>query len=270
MNEKKISICWFRQDLRLHDNPALVRAVENGTILPIYIYDDVNAGDYDLGAATKWWLHHALSDLNHNLNNSLSFYKDNPIDVLKRLAERYDVSGVYWNRCYEPWQIKRDSEIKTYLSQQGIDVQSFNGSLLWEPWTINKDDGTPYKVFTPYYRKGCLKAPPPREPLPKPDLSDVTFDENDSCSLESLSLLPKIAWDNEMTESWSIGENHAKSCLEMFIANGLDNYKEGRNIPAKPYVSRMSPYLRFGHISPNQVWYRICETGENKKCRSLL
>ncbi|MDA8773707.1 DNA photolyase family protein [Chlamydiia bacterium] len=261
--KKKVSICWFRQDLRLHDNPALVRAVENGTVLPIYIYDDVNAEDYDLGAASKWWLHHALSDLNSSLNNKISFYKNNPLDVLKRLISRFDVSGVYWNRCYEPWQIKRDSEIKTYLSEKGIDAQSFNGLLLWEPWNINKDDGTPYKVFTPYYRKGCLKAPSPRQPLPKPDLSAIAFDESDSCTIDSLSLLPDIAWDKEMIEFWSIGESHAKSCLEMFIAHGLGNYKEGRNIPAKPYVSRMSPYLRFGHISPNQIWYRIRETGEN-------
>ena len=80
---------------------------------------------------------------------------------------------IVWNRCYEPWRIARDTAIKTELVKQGLHVESHNGSLLWEPWDVTKADGTPYRVFTPFFRRGCLGASPPRVPLPAPDQLDL-------------------------------------------------------------------------------------------------
>jgi len=261
---QKPAIHWFRQDLRLSDNPALTRAARHGRVLPIYILDDENAKEYAMGGASRWWLHHSLTALNKSLDGGLSVYRGNPKDILDDISTRFDVEAVYWNRCYEPWRIARDTQIKQHLKNKGIDVHTSNGSLLWEPWTIEKDDGTPYKVFTPFYRRGCLKAQAPREPLPKPDGVDCLLDHRGRTSIDMLGLLPKIDWDSRLAPHWRIGEEGADKRFEAFIDRGLAFYKDGRNIPAKPHVSRLSPYLHFGEISPNQLWHGLRNIGDDK------
>ena len=159
-----VNILWFRQDLRLSDNPALLAAIAgNATILPIYILDDENAQKWGMGGASRWWLHKSLEALNVSLSGNLCFFKGKAEDIISSLIHEKNVTGVYWNRCYEPWRIKRDKRIKASLMKQNILVKSYNGSLLFEPPNIKKDDGTPYKVFTPFYKKGCLvNGLPPR------------------------------------------------------------------------------------------------------------
>jgi deoxyribodipyrimidine photo-lyase len=258
------AIFWFRQDLRLSDNPALVAASQHENFLPIYILDDDNAGEFVMGAASRCWLHHSLKSLNNSLHKKLSLYRGNPIDILMDIINRFDVKAVYWNRCYEPWCKDRDVKIKEQLKTRGIAVQSYNASLLWEPWTVKKNDGTPYKVFTPFYRKGCLGTSEPREPIPVPEKMQCTYDEIHSLHLEQLELLPGIRWDKQLESHWTIGEEGAQTRLQQFIDEGLRNYKEGRNLPDKPYVSRLSPYLHFGEISPNQLWYSVRDLAHDK------
>ena len=110
--KRLISIHWFRQDLRLSDNPALSEAIESGDILPIYILDDINSNDNKMGEASRWWLHHSLSNLNKKLGGKISFYNGDPKEIFNKLSEQYDVKSIYWNRCYEPWRIKRDKDLK--------------------------------------------------------------------------------------------------------------------------------------------------------------
>lgn len=240
----------------MSDNPALTSAVQAGDVLPIYILDDDNAGMHALGGASRWWLHHSLTALNTSLGGNLSVYRGDPAIILNEIIVRHDVSGVYWNRCYEPWRTMRDAAIKASLKAKGIEAHSSNGSLLWEPWQVQKGDGTPYKVFTPFYRKGCLNVAPPREPIPAPQGSYV-YDAAGSVMLEKLDLLPGISWDKPLEKCWKIGEAAALQCFETFIDEGITDYKEGRNFPSKPFVSRLSPYLHFGEISPNQLWYGL-------------
>ncbi len=253
----KVAIHWFRQDLRLSDNPALKHAAMHDTVLPIYILDDINAAENAMGAASRFWLHHSLRSLNTSLKNKLSLYCGNPIDILNDLISRFDVTTVYWNRCYEPWRIDRDAKIKAHLKEKNIAVKSTNGALLWEPWEIKNKSGSPYKVFTPFYKKGCLQAADPREPIAPPENAHYLHDTKKSLELDGLALLPKIRWDRQMEPYWTIGEAGANTRFEAFIEEGLQDYKEGRNIPSKPYVSRLSPYLHFGEISPNQLWHTI-------------
>jgi deoxyribodipyrimidine photo-lyase len=253
----KVAIHWFRQDLRLSDNPALKRASQHDNVLPIYILDDINAAENRMGAASRLWLHHSLQSLNKSLDNALSIYCGDPIDILDDIIARFNVTTVYWNRCYEPWRINRDKTIKAHLKEKNIVVESTNGSLLWEPWEIENKSGSPYKVFTPFYRKGCLLAAPPREPIPTPQNVHYSHDTKKSLTVDNLALLPKIHWDQELVSRWDIGEAGANARFEQFIEEGLQDYKEGRNIPSKPYVSRISPYLHFGEISPNQLWYTV-------------
>jgi len=252
---------WFRQDLRLADNPALVDACGRGEIIPIYILDDENADSWKIGGASRWWLHHALEDLNRSLNQGLQLYKGEASAILSVLAHQTGAEAIVWNRCYEPWRIVRDANIKSALKGQGLDVQSFNGSLLWEPWQVLKKDSTPYKVFTPYYRRGCLSAVAPRQPIPIPKSINISKTSNHSLRLEDLNLLPKINWDGEMNARWDISEAAAHTRLDEFVMDDLQDYREGRNFPNKPNVSRLSPYLHFGQISPNIAWYRASEAG---------
>ena len=139
-----VSLYWFRQDLRLVDNPALSAAAEAGAVLPVYILDDDRAGDHKMGSASRWWLHYSLQSLNDTLDGKLLVLKGDPVRHLAALATASGAKKLYWNRCYEPWRIARDKAIKMELGNQGLHVESHNGSLLWEPWDVTKADGTPY------------------------------------------------------------------------------------------------------------------------------
>ena len=254
--KKGTAIHWFRQDLRLSDNPALDSAAQYETLIPIYILDEVNSGEFKMGAASKWWLHQSLTKLNESLDGKLLVYQGNPHEILNKLIEEQEVSYVTWNRCYEPWRIDRDKEIKRNFEDKNINVESFSASLLWEPWTISKDDGTPYRVFTPFYKKGCLNSEEPRLPAGKVGLSNLYSEDLSSDSITDLNLLPTIKWYKSFEEEWNPGEIGAEQNLNSFLDSGLLNYKEGRNFPSQEFVSRLSPHLHFGEISPNEVWYR--------------
>jgi len=252
---KGIAIHWFRQDLRITDNPSLETAAEFDAVLPIYILDDENSQEFKMGSASRWWLHNSLQSLNESLDGKLSIYSQNPEIVIQELLKKYEVKAVFWNRCYEPWRIDRDIDIKAYLDDKNIENKSFNSHLLWEPWEISKDDGTPYRVFTPYYKKGCLNAEEPR--LPSKNLNiDTIFYDQDCEQIDTLDLLPRINWYSQIQEAWKPGEEGAQKRLDQFLEEGLLDYKEGRNFPFKENVSRLSPHLHFGEISPNEVWYQ--------------
>ena len=164
------AIFWFRQDLRINDNPGLIKSLQHANVLPVYILDDLNSGEFKMGAASRWWLHNSLISLKTSLKNNLSLYIGDPFEILKELSIRFDIDSIFWNRSYEPWRIKRDKMIKSKFLDEGINIETFNASLLWEPWDILKSDGTPYKVFTPFFKRGCLNAPEPRKPLAAPKL----------------------------------------------------------------------------------------------------
>ncbi|MEX1266085.1 MAG: deoxyribodipyrimidine photo-lyase, partial [Woeseia sp.] len=250
------AIVWFRQDLRLADNPALAAAVATGApILPVYILDDDNAADWRMGAASRWWLHRSLTSLNVSLDGALHVLRGKADEVLPELAASVDASGVFWNRCYEPWRIARDKHIKSVLAADDRPVRSSNGSLLFEPATVTKDDGTPYKVFTPFYRNGCLKGTAgPRALVDTPRHYRLHRVENGK-GIDNLALLPPIRWYDTIADRWSPGEKGAHDRLAAFLGHGIANYKEGRNRPDQSFVSRLSPHLHFGELSPHQAWH---------------
>jgi deoxyribodipyrimidine photo-lyase len=258
----KRSICWFRQDLRVHDNPALMAAAEGGEVLPVFILDDENAGKWKCGGAARLWLHHSLTSLNQSLDGKLSIYKGRAEDIIPRLCRDHQITQVFWNRCYEPWRIERDKKIRTRLQEQSVDAQSFNGSLLWEPWQILKKDGTPYKVFTPFYKSARTSThAAPAVPLPAPVNLSLIHDDSASLTIDDLELRPDHPWCEKVEHHWRIGENNAQEVLEEFIEKKIDKYSQGRDFPAQKGTSRLSPHLHFGEISPRQVWERVNGAG---------
>ncbi len=251
-------LLWFRQDLRLHDNPALIAAHQSGLkIVPVYILDDDAAGEWQMGGASRWWLHHSLKALDQSLKGTLVVRAGNAEKALADLARVHDAKAIYWNRCYEPWRIARDKRIKDSFIKQGLEVESFNSALLWEPWDVLKADKTPSKVFTPFFKRGCLGAPAPAAPRKKP--KDLNLKSRDAdLNLEQLRLLPRKPeprWDHKMEAYWAIGERAAQSRLKDFLDEDVSGYQDGRNYPARRNVSRLSPHLHWGEISPRQVWH---------------
>lgn len=253
MTDTPCALLWFRQDLRLADNPALLAAIKTGLpILPVYILDDENAGAWKMGGAARVWLHHSLIKLNESLNGQLLILKGKADNIVPALCQNHTIKSVHWNRCYEPWRMTRDKKIKSDLKDKGIKVETECASLIWEPWTILKDDGTPYKVFTPFYRKGCLPKGDIRLPLPAPQ--NIPLYQHNKKS-DNLNLIPALPWAQSIISDWVIGEVGAYNQLQKFLETGLADYKNGRDVPSKRAVSRLSPYLHHGEISPYQIWH---------------
>jgi len=250
---------WFRQDLRLNDNPALLRAIETGPVLPLYILDE--SCEWPLGAASRWWLHHSLKSLNESLQGKLWILRGDAAALLPKFADEQAASHVFWNRCYEPWRVDRDSALKKSLIAEGVSASSHNGSLIWEPWENLKNDGTPYKIFTPFY-KYAISSKPPAEPLPaiSGDFAIETCSQADT-RIDALNLLPDINWYDEIASTWQPGERGARLKLQEFIDNGLQDYRDGRDYPEKRSVSRLSPHLHFGEISPREAASMVQQAG---------
>ena len=161
-----IQLVWFRQDLRIADNPALASAAARGPVLPFYILDETAAGGEGHGAASRWWLHQSLLELRRNLG-SLYLLKGDPSALVPALARRVEAGGVFWNRRYEPLAIERDKLIKERLTSSGLLVRSSNSALLFEPWTVRAEENAPFTVFTPFWQS-CLRRSitAPLAPLP--------------------------------------------------------------------------------------------------------
>ena len=258
MSPDQISIHWFRQDLRTADNPALMSAASSGRVIPVYIFDDLIPDEFKIGSASKVWLHHSLDSLNNTLDGHLRCFRGNPETILEKLCKKYHVKHITWNRAYDPWRIEQDTKLKAKLHSYGIKVQSFNGNLLWEPWETLKADGSPYRVFTPFYKNGCLNANAPRTPLSPPEICfhDQKVEPN---NLDNLGLLDNKSWEDDLKSEWSVGEDEASAKLKQFLSEGINSYKDGRNFPAQQSVSGLSPHLHWGEISINTVWHATKE-----------
>lgn len=252
-----VSLIWFRNDLRVKDNPALNAACDEGKIIPVFIYDSAAPDDQKPGGASQWWLHQSLQSLNERLNGHLQIFKGDAQKLIPQLLEQFGVERIFWNRCYEPWPIERDKKLKKQLKENDIKVKSFNASLLWEPGNIKNQSGDPYKVFTPYYKKGCLNQPEPRYPKAPPARITYAEVEDKGDGLESLQLLPSINWYAGIEEEWCPGEEGAADRLSEFLSEPADHYQEERDIPSVEGTSKLSAHLHWGEISPNQIWYAI-------------
>jgi deoxyribodipyrimidine photo-lyase len=253
---KEISIVWFRQDLRLLDNPAIAEASNLGTILPIYILDDCAPNPFKIGEASKIWLHHSLNSLNASLNGKLNVYAGKTTEIFERLIDKYGVSKIFANACYEPWHINQESKVKDICRRKSIDYKLFNSSYLWAPNQILKNDGTYYKVFTAYKKKSYQSTP--RKTVKNTTKINAIMDSENKISISDLDLIARNKkWPQKIIDSWNIGESAARNKLDIFIKNELSGYKNGRDYPIKNQTSFLSPHLHFGEISPAQIWEAV-------------
>ncbi len=252
------SLVWLRDDLRIADNPALRTAVDAGRpVVVFFLLDEESAGIRELGGAARWWLHHSLSALAADLESrgaSLVLRRGAAAVEVPKLVSDTGASAIYWNRRYGGPQRTVDAALKTRLRDDGIEVQSFAGSLLNEPWTVTTAEGNPFRVFTPFWR-ASLGTGSPRHPLAAPrEIDGASAPKSDS--LDSWQLLPtRPDWAGGLRDSWEPGEAAAHRQLDAFVGGALELYANHRDNPGVDATSRLSPRLRWGELSPYQVWH---------------
>jgi deoxyribodipyrimidine photo-lyase len=234
----KISIFWYRRDLRLEDNTGLFKALnENKNILPIFIFDDAILDELPEDDARVNFIYESLAKINKQLNKyntSLKILKGQIDDVWKNLVTTYDIQKVYLNKDYEPYAIKRDQKIKEFLNSIGIEMKSFKDQVIFEEDEIVKADGKPYTVFTPYKRKWLEK-------FTKVDLNSiVNFDNFYKKNIDFPSL-------NQL------GLKNSTIKVKKYSLKNVATYSETRNFPNLDSTSYLSPHLRFGTISVRQI-----------------
>ena len=263
----ELSVVWFRNDLRLEANPALHAAQKSGNdILCLYILDEHSHAIRQLGGASKWWLNQSLktlADQIENLGGKLHLVhakKTSISEVFRQLIETYDIKNVFWNRRYGKAERDVDTQVKDDLKSRSIQVESFNGNLLSEPWQVKTGDGRFYRVFTPYWKN--LKA---NVALPSfEENSKVSYASIEGENLSDWSLHPtRPDWSKGLSETWTPGHAGAIKRLETFFDEHLIGYHENRNRPDQPSTSGLSPHLAFGEISAADIWSRTIEYMEN-------
>jgi len=258
-------IVWFRQDLRLGDNPALRAAAATGApILPLFVLDDETPGDWRWGGASRWWLHHALASLNESLRDHLVLRRGDAAKIVKTLAKETKARGLVWNRCYEPFALERDRRLADELGKMGAAVKTYNAAMLHEPWEIRNKSGKPFQVFTPFWK--AMQSMDVAKPHPPPRLSNLCKVKSDR--LESWRLLPRRPdWSKGF--DWTPGEKSAHYALYDFL-DDVKDYARARDIPGTDGTSRLSAHLHWGEISPRQVWHAMRTHGHSAGHETFL
>ncbi len=239
------SILWFRQDLRLADNLALNAAAEAGPVVAVYIFDE------KAGAAQHWWLHHSLTALSADLaarGVALVLRRGDAVAELKALMAETGAAHIHATRAYEPWWKAADATL-------GDALTLYDGNYLVHPPTVRTGGGGRYKIFTPYWRAILMRMPPPL-PVKAPETVKGAAAKSDR--LDDWKLLPtKPDWSKGF-DVWTPGEAGAKAALKRWLDHVAD-YDRARNFPSEAGVSRLSPHLHFGEISPATVWHHVAK-----------
>ena len=261
-------IVWFRQDLRLGDNPALHAAIKSkAQIIPLFCFNDEESGTWQPGAASRWWLHHSLISLSDELNSlgsRLILRSGSSVNTLLELIKQCNVSAVYCNALYEPAHLNRDRVIHDELQKQGIAFHCFHGNLLIPPDQVKNKSGLPYRVFTPFYRyylsygfnSQCLAKPKKLNPVDK---------NIKTKNINSLNLLPGITWYSGFGTKWIPGETGAHNHLKIFCKKHLLDYSKARDVPSIDGTTNLSPHLHFGEISPRQIITTLMKVSHSSK-----
>ena len=248
--EPMTSLLWLRQDLRTRDQPALAAAASKGPVVPVYVLDDETPGSRRIGAAQRWWLHHSLQALGadlQRLGSPLVLRRGRSAEVLRQLALETGASEIHAVRHYEPWWRRAEREVADTTP-----LVLHLGNHLVEPAAVLNGAGERYRLFTPWFRR-LIDMMPPGERLPPPQALDGPKAPIDSERLEDWGLLPtRPNWAMGFG-AWVPGEEGARAAFADFLPKVAD-YETARNFPSRPGVSRLSPHIHFGEISPRTLW----------------
>ncbi|MGR4009160.1 cryptochrome/photolyase family protein [Leucobacter sp. 1207-22] len=257
------TLVWLRDDLRLTDNAALSAAAEDPDgIVVLYLLDEVSEHIRPLGGAAKWWLHHSLHSLQQSLTHfgiPLVLRSGAAEEVIPAVVTECAADRVFWNRRYGPAR-EHDAKLKAVLRQSGVAAHSYPGDVLFEPWTVTSQSGEPYQVYSAFWRT-CTSGRDPAVPLSVPKHLKSSQNLAKSESLDEWRLTPSAPdWATGIASRWQPGESAAQQKLEEFLETRAQRYSR-RDFPSEDTGSELSPYLRWGEISPRQVWHRTLRTG---------
>lgn len=260
------AIVWFRNDLRIKDNEALVAASQHSCVVPVFIRE-TNSQARAAGGARNWWLHHSLAGLSHDLEElgaPLVLLSGDSPALIDKLFETTGASAVYWNRRYDPACLELDATLKANLQDKDLIAESFAGQLLHEPTKLRTGSGTHYKVYSPFWRAlepDVENRPPLDAPEQLTPLDEATGLATES--LDSWKLLPtKPDWSGGLADAWTPGETGAHERLADFIEDRMQGYSDRRDMPGVDATSGLSPHLACGEITPAQI-FEALKTTEN-------
>ncbi len=272
-------IVWFRNDLRLFDNPALHYAAQYSKKQLHLVYISPENKEESLGSASKWWLHQSLLALQEDIQSrggSLILRRGSHQDVLEGLVYETKANALFWNRRYDPEGLSCDKKIKEYFKNKGLSVYSFNACLLFEPWDIKNKSGKPFQVFTPFWKE-CQRLLQEHIPAPTPPVLRAHAQNLYSLSVFDLCGHPSSSpdWSAGLRKAWIPGEKGAHRLFDHFIDNHLKDYGRKRDYPSLACTSRLSPHLRFGEISVKWIVHRchqlaVTESTLNESIHSFL
>lgn len=236
----KRSVFWFRRDLRMEDNTALIEALKSSEeVMSVFIFDQQILQELPIDDARVSFIYDIITNLNKKLKeyeSSVLCLHGNPLQVWEELITQFEISTVYANKDYEPYARDRDKNVKTLLNQHGIDFKLYKDQVIFEESEIVKDDGKPYTVFTPYKNKWLRTY------------KTISVEPNNMVLFEnferSIHPLPKLS---------EIGFNKSTKKVRDFNLSVLETYADKRNYPASDSTSYLSPHLRFGTVSSRQI-----------------
>ena len=261
---KNIGVVWLRNDFRILRNDALVYATQNHDQVSVfYIF---KKKDFVKRSAQLWWLFKSLKNFKEKLNKfniNLEIIEANSYkEVFDEVYNKKNFS-IYWNKIYEPDFLLFDKKSSSSLSLKNIEFKIFKGNLLNEAHEIKKNDNTPFKVFTPFWRNA------------EKFYLDKGFNKKQNIvvknkkinflgrSIKLETILPKKKWHLNFEKYWKPSEETALEKVKYFIKNNLSNYGENRDIPSIEGTSKISPYLAFGQIHVSTIWEE-CQKINNK------
>lgn len=250
-------IVWFRDDLRVADHPALSEAASTGApLVCVYVLND-DRRPRPMGAASLWWLAQSLRALASELKQrgtKLVLRRGDPVAAIAGIAADVGASDVYWNRIYTREDQAEADHLAKALDGKGIAAHDFMGDLLAEPAQIRGKNGNGLRLFTPFWKRVLALGNPPKAlPAPRSLAKGPAVDSDD---LDDWALEPtKPDWAVGMRDNWTPGEAAARTALKQFLADKIEGYATKRDFPDESITSRLSPHLRFGEISPRQVFH---------------
>ncbi|MFC7704124.1 cryptochrome/photolyase family protein [Plastorhodobacter daqingensis] len=254
MNDTPV-LYWLRRDLRLADNPALVAAAADGRpVIPVFILDPETE---TLGAAARWRLGLGLAALDaslRQLQSRIVFRRGPALTVLSDLISETGAGAVHWNRSYDPAARARDQAVKAALRARGLQAESHNSHLLFEPWTVETGTGGFYRVYSPFWR--AVKDRPVPAPLAPPAALRSPAAWPVSARLEDWRLGEAMNRGADVVaQHVHVGEDRALARRDLFLERAVGPYRDRRDYPGEPATSGLSENLTYGEIGPRQIWH---------------
>ncbi|KQN40729.1 deoxyribodipyrimidine photolyase [Sphingomonas sp. Leaf407] len=250
-------LLWLRQDLRLRDHPALVAAAHAGAVIPVYVLDDDAPGDWRIGGAQRWWLHHSLTALDKALRDKgsrLILRRGDAVKELQVLLHETGAGEIHAMRHYEPWWVKAQDALGDRLTLH-------DGNHLRPPESVTTGSGGMFKIYSSFW-KALNRMLPPDDPVAAPRSIPAPPKWPKSDKLADWTLLPtKPDWSTAF-KAWTPGEDGAHAALKSF-EDRVDDYDTARNLPSIDGSSNLSPHLHHGEISPRQVWAALDGSGDS-------